>query len=126
MPCATVHKVLRKQLHLYSYKVQILQVIKPDVKQRQHEFACEMLNRIDQNPVCLSIVMFSEEATFCVSGTVNKCNAQFWRSLNPHSVREKVRDNPKVNVWCGHMCDKIIGPFFFAEITVTGMAYLDT
>ena len=30
MPISTVHKVLRKRLHLYAYKLQLLQDIKPD------------------------------------------------------------------------------------------------
>jgi hypothetical protein len=31
----------------------------------------------------------------------------------------------KVNVWCGVMKDRIIGPFFFIEPTVTRNIYLD-
>jgi hypothetical protein len=38
---------------------------------------------------------------------------------------EHVRDSPKVNVWCGVMCNMIIAPFLFAEKTVTGSSYLD-
>jgi hypothetical protein len=41
------------------------------------------------------------------------------------TARRHVRDSPKVNVWCGVMCNMIIGPFFFAEKTVTGSSYLD-
>lgn len=125
MPRATVHRVLRKRLQLYAYKLQILQALKPDDKLRRYEFACEMIERIDQNPDFLSGVMFSDEATFHVSGTVNTHNVRIWGSQNPHTIREKVRDSPKVNVWCGLMCNRIIGPFFFAEKTVTGATYLD-
>uniref|UniRef100_T1JC22 Tc1-like transposase DDE domain-containing protein n=1 Tax=Strigamia maritima TaxID=126957 RepID=T1JC22_STRMM len=35
------------------------------------------------------------------------------------------RDSPKVNVWCGLMQDRIIGPFYFAETNVNGDVYLD-
>jgi len=31
----------------------------------------------------------------------------------------------KVNVWCGPLYDRVIGPFFFSEKTVTGVIYLD-
>ena len=35
------------------------------------------------------------------------------------------RDSPKVNVWCGFLCSKVIGPFFFKEKTITADIYLD-
>jgi hypothetical protein len=71
--------------------------------------------------------MFSDEATFNISGAVNRHNVRIWGSQQPHSVMEHVRDSPKVNVWCGVMCNMFIGPFFFffAEKTVTGSSYLD-
>jgi hypothetical protein len=38
---------------------------------------------------------------------------------------EHVRDGPKVNVWCGIMSDRIFGPFFFHENTITRAVFLD-
>ena len=35
------------------------------------------------------------------------------------------RNSPKVNVWCGIMCDRIIGGFFFYEKSITTTVYLD-
>jgi hypothetical protein len=66
MPPATVHKVLRKRLRLYAYKVQILQELKPEDKPRRHNFACDMLDRIGRDPNFLTNIMFSDEATFHV------------------------------------------------------------
>ena len=40
-------------------------------------------------------------------------------------VIEHQRDSPKLNIWCGIMRERIIGPYFFAEITVTAYTYLD-
>jgi hypothetical protein len=44
---------------------------------------------------------------------------------NPHIHREVVRDSPKVNVWCDLMKNRIVGPFFFMEATVTCGVYLN-
>ena len=41
-------------------------------------------------------------------------------------TREIERDSPKVNVLCGLLCNKVIGPFFFDEKTVTADIYLYT
>ena len=68
---------------------------------------------------------FSDEATFHVYGKVNKHNIRIWGSQNPSEVLERERDSPKINVWCGLMHDQIIGPFIFAESTITANIYLD-
>jgi hypothetical protein len=47
-------------------------------------------------------------------------------SENPHtSYVEHQGDSPKVNMFCAISSQKVHGPFFFAEETVTGMIYLD-
>ena len=48
---------------------------------------------------------------FHVSGKLNKHNVRIWGSEHPHEIRELERDNPKVNVWCELMCNRVIGPF---------------
>ena len=54
-------------------------------------------------------LIFSDEATFHLSGKVN------WHN---------VRDSPKVNVFCAISNEKVYGPFFFEEPTINGMIYL--
>jgi hypothetical protein len=70
-------------------------------------------------------VQFSDEATFHVSGAVNCYNVRIWVFENPHAYVEHQRDSPNVNVFCAISSQKVYGPFFFAEETVTGMTYLD-
>jgi hypothetical protein len=73
----------------------------------------------------LKKVQFSDEATFHVSGAVDRRNVRIWRSENPHACVKHQRDSPKFSVFCAISSQKVHGPFFFAEETVTGMAYLD-
>ena len=74
----------------------------------------------------LNCICFSDEATFYVSGMLNKHIARIWGSENPHLTRQIECDSPKVNVWCGLLCNKVIGLFFFEEKTITADIYLDT
>ena len=74
IPQSTVHKVLDKQLWLHAYKLQIVQALKPEDNPRQAAFAEEMLQRIDDDNEYLNSVVFSNKATFYVSGKVNKHN----------------------------------------------------
>ena len=125
IPPFTIHKVLHRNLRLYAYKVQLPQAFKPEDKPRQKEFAVTMLDRLDSDPGFLKCVCFSGESMFHVSGLLNRQNLRIWDSENPHDTCELERDSRKLNVWCGIMHDKIIGPFFFAEKSITVQIYLD-
>ena len=103
VPRSTVHKVQHKNLRLYTYKVQLLQALEPNDKSRQKEFAVNMLERISEDETFLRRVCFSNEATFHVSGKLNKQNVRIWGSEKFHGTREIERNSPKVNVWCGIM-----------------------
>lgn len=39
--------------------------------------------------------MFSDEATFHVSGKLNKQNVNFWGQEQTHGTVDNIRDNPK-------------------------------
>ena len=105
--------------------MQLLQALKPEDKPRRKEFAVTMLHRLDPDPGFLKRVCFSDESTFHVSGLINRHNSKIWGSQNPHETYELERDSSKLNVWCEIMHVKIIGPFFFAEKSITAQIYLD-
>jgi hypothetical protein len=84
-----------------------------------------MLVRIDDDEGFLQSVLFSDEATFHVSGLLNRYNVRIWGSENPHESREFERDSPNFKVLCGLMRNRIIGPFFFIENTIAANVYLD-
>ena len=46
LPRSTVHKVLRNNLRLYAYKVQMLLALQPNDMPSRKEFAVNMLQRI--------------------------------------------------------------------------------
>ena len=71
IPRSTVHKVLHKRLQLHAYKLQIVQALKSDDRPRRAAFAEEMLQRIEDDYDYLNSVVFSDKATFHVSGKVN-------------------------------------------------------
>lgn len=125
IPKSTLHDVIRKRLRLHAYKIQLRHEIKTADRPKRTAFASFMLNEIDDNPNFLKRVLFSDEATFHTSGVVNRHNCRIWGSQQPNNVQEHVRDSPKLNVWCGLLYDKVIGPFFFAEKTINGIVYLD-
>ena len=60
-----------KRLRLHAYKLQIVQALEPDDHPCRAAFAEEILQRIDDNNDYNNSVVFSDEATFHVSGKVN-------------------------------------------------------
>jgi hypothetical protein len=79
-----------------------------------------MFHRIQDNERFVDSIIGSDESTFHVSG-----NCRIWGSENPHVSLERVRDSPKVILFCALSKERVYGPFFL-ETTVTGITYLDT
>jgi hypothetical protein len=57
--------------------------------------------------------MFTDKATFHINGYVNRYNCRIWGSQQTNEFFKYVRDTPEVNVWCGLLHDRVVGPFFF-------------
>ena len=124
IPQSTVWRVLRRRLHLKPYRLCLVQALTDDDKRKRIDFCSSMLEMIDDETF-ISRLVFSDEATFHLSGTVNRHNVRIWGTEHPHETVEHVRNSPKVNVFCAVSRNKIFGPFFFENDTVTGQSYLD-
>jgi hypothetical protein len=70
-------------------------------------------------------LIFSDEATFHRYGNVNRHSVHIWGTENAHATIEHIRNSPKLKDFCAMSREKVYGPFFFAESTVTGTSYLD-
>ena len=68
----------------------------------------------------LAKIIFSDEATFHLSGKVNRFNVRIWGSENPHAILEFECDSPNLNVFCAVSKQNLYDPFIFEGQTVTG------
>lgn len=120
----SVLRVLRSEKY-HPYKVQLHQELNEDDPDRRIQFCEIMQDRCNANQRFLRQILFSDEATFYLHGTVNRQNCRYWSRINPHWMMEAHTQRPqKLNVWAGVIGDHIVGPFFFNE-TLTGQRYLD-
>jgi hypothetical protein len=69
--------------------------------------------------------VFSDEASFHLSGKVNRHNVRIWGTENPRATVQHIRDSLNVNVFCAISSRKVYGLFFFTEKSVNGFVYLD-
>ena len=91
MPISMVYKVIKKKLRLHAYKVQFVQVLKPDDRPRRMAIATDMLRRIEDDADFLKRIKFSDEASFHVSGIVKCHNNYIWgfETPPPNTVKQK-------------------------------------
>ena len=67
----TVWRVVRKHLVMKPYKLQLVQAITADYKQKRKQFCVDMQEKLEDDEVNERLV-FSDEATFHTNGKVNK------------------------------------------------------
>lgn len=96
-----------------SYKIKNVHKLLPRDYLTRMEF-CELwMQKINNDPNVLNKILFSDESTFMLNGTVNKQNRRIWARENPYKIQETHTQWPeKVNVWVGILGNYILGPFF--------------
>ncbi|GAB1865891.1 DUF4817 domain-containing protein [Camponotus japonicus] len=119
----SVHKILKLN-KWHPYKLYLVQELFEDDFDRRIEFCDLMMEMIVDDPLLLNNIVFSDEATFELTGNVNRHNCRYWTNENPHWKRDNHTQYPqKVNVWAGIFNDRLVGPFFI-EGNLTAHVYL--
>lgn len=115
---------LLKHHKFHPYKVRLIHELNEDDPDRRLQFCDTMQEKITDDPDFLMKICFSDESTFFLNGEVNRHNCRYWAQENPLVGRETHTQYPqKINVWCGILGDRIIGPFFI-DGNLTGPLYL--
>jgi len=99
IPQPTVWRVLRRCLLIKPYRLQLVQAVRPNDKRKRVESYDLMLQNLEDDTFLPGLI-FSDEATFHLSGRVNRHNVRLWGLQNPQEALEHERDSPKVNVFC--------------------------
>jgi len=120
----TVLRVLKRH-RFHPYKVHLVQELSDDDYDRRQQFCEQMMEICNVNPAFVNNILFTDESTFCLNGTVNRQNCRYWAAENPRWMLEAHSQRPqKVNVWGGIIGNRVLGPFFI-EGTLDGNRYLD-
>ena len=116
---------LMKKLNLNPYRPRLLHGLMEDDPDRRLQF-CETLRDFIANEEqdILDKIVWSDEASFKLSGHVNRHNCVYWASENPHLIMERQNKEPGVTVWGGISSGGVIGPIFF-DGAVNGENYLE-
>ena len=120
---STVNRTTRKYKY-HPYHIELHQELHDEDFQRRVTYCQWLRGQIEVNQNFLKSIMFSDEATFRSNGAVNRHNMHNYATENPHWVRVVQHQNHwSVNVWCGILNNRIIGPYFFNQ-HLNGRSYL--
>lgn len=112
-----------KKARYHPYHIYLHQSLSELDRMRRREFCHWGSNMVTQNRHFFRGVLFSDESTFVSDGSLNRHNSHYWSNVNPHWIRQVDRQHRwSVNVWCGILNNKIIGPYFF-DGSLDGAAY---
>ncbi|CAG7818007.1 unnamed protein product [Allacma fusca] len=101
-----------------------VQQLKPEDYPKRVQFSNEMIVHFGADVNLVNNIMWTDEASFDLSGTISTRNAIWYGYSNPKRYIEKqIKPQNSVSVWCGIWSGGIIGSYFF-ESTVDGKAYL--
>ena len=121
---SSVRRILHKAKFKY-YIPRLVHGLLEDDPDRRIQFCEIMLNEMRvHDEELFSKIIWSDEATFKLTGHVNRHNCTYWYTENHRIVFEKQLNQPGVTVWGGISCHGVIGPWFF-DGTVTGEKYLE-
>jgi len=116
------HMQVWRTLHeedLYPYHDQRVQHLEPG----DHDQRMDLCRWITAHPELLSVILFTDEASFTQDGINNSWNVHMWSHENPHETHvTNFQRRFSVNVWCGVLGNRLIGPFVFHN-NLTGNTY---
>ena len=119
----SLRKILTK-LHMRPYIPRLIHGLLEDDPDRRSQFCEQFVKMCEDNPTFLDEIVWTDEATFKLSGHVNRHNCVYWSDTNPQFTITSQLNQPGITVWAGISSDGIVGPQFF-DGTVTGERYLD-
>lgn len=126
----SVRTILKNELKLYPYKVQVVQQIYENNIKKRLEFCKTMIQKLENDPQLLNRIWFTDESHFHKDGHCNKQNYRIWGTEKPETFIEKPAHPEYVTVWCAISAQGPIGPYFFEDsngtrVTVDQFTYQD-
>ncbi len=123
IPKTCVHDIIKKDLKLYPYKIQIMQSLNITDQVQRLDFCRWAVDVADNYADAFRDVWFTDESHFLLSGHVCKQNMRFWANEQPHCFTERPLHSEKLTVWCAMSSHGVIGPYVFKD-TVNSQRYL--
>lgn len=109
---SSIFRMLKHEKY-HCYHFQNHQELRFGDSEKRITFCETLLDMMNNDENLINNVLFTDEATFVLSGEVNSQNVRYWSRNNLHLFHDSHTQYPqKVNVWAGLISGHVIGPFF--------------
>lgn len=115
----TVWHFLGKELKLLQYHLQNGTEISHADQQNMVRSAEHRIQELPNDARYLWPIIFSDVCHISLSGLVNQQNCRVWRIEHPQRVYGSWQTAPLEMAWCAISENKVIGPYFFDNESVT-------
>ena len=88
MARSTLQRIIRVDLHLLPYKIQLTQRLLPADKPRRLEWAQRVIEMAEDDEQFWNKIIMSDETHFTLNGTVHKQNCRIYAPENPQEIQE--------------------------------------
>lgn len=111
----TVKRILKKHKY-HAFKFRRAQKLHPNDAHRRLAFCQWFRRELIDDDILYKKILWSDETKFTNTGIFNPRNKHYYAQINPHLIHE-VRPQRRfsINLWCGIIGEKVIGPFFLEE-----------
>lgn len=112
---STVQNVLAAN-KFKAFKPRYVQTLQEHEYDNRSEFCFMVQGEIEIDRTFPRKILFTDEATFTTNGVVSSQNCRWWSTGNPKfRINCKNQYSRKINVWCGILNRKIIGPYILRQ-----------
>lgn len=118
-----IQAILKKhKMHDYSFT--LVQELHPGDVDRRMEFCEQITIKIQEDPLYLQKIIWTDEAKFSREGIINRHNLHHWSTENPHLKRDNHFQNQfGFNVFCLLMNNQY--SFIIYDYNLTGERYVE-
>jgi transposase len=114
---STTYNILRRELKLRPYKVQLGQLLKPTDCELRIQYCRRMLDRVQNEGIQLfDKYYYTDEAWFTLTGYVNKQNTRKWLNSRPVQIETTTLHPLKLGVWAAISRTRLIYIFFYSTV----------
>ncbi len=125
IPYSTIHKILKRLIHMVPYKIPKVQHLPEDDKINRVEFAQWCKDIMSMSYSFLHRIIFSDECVFHVSGIANTQNTRILETENPQEAQQHEMHGEKLTVWCAINSQGVLDSYYFDNETVGKKDYCE-
>ena len=111
----STHAILKKDMSLKSYKIQVIQKLEPQDYEKRKPFASWFINQCEVNPNLQRRLVCQMKHTFVLIVPLTSETVEFGLNIIHKLSSQHLFTLRRITVWCAVTAQEIIRPYFFED-----------